>query len=130
MQGPVHARSLKPSANRHFAAGLEDACGGTETLGSKFRVAHASAIVKDVQRAFGRLGTGSGMGTEGVDDVMQFAIVQFRAPRRCPGVAFAGCAEDRLSGSVQSFFGMVPIENLRGSGEQFPGGVPDPSRTI
>jgi hypothetical protein len=61
------------------------------------------------------------MGTEGVHDVMQFAIVQFRTPRRCPLVAFAGCPEDRLIGSVQSFFVMVPIENLSGLGEQFPG---------
>ena len=61
---------LKPGADCHFAAGLEDAGGGTETLGAKFRIAHASAIVKDVQCAFGRLGTGSRVSTEGVDDVV------------------------------------------------------------
>jgi len=45
---------------------------------------------------------------------MQFAIVQFGAARGSPLFAFAGCAEDRVSGSVQSFFGVVPIENLNG----------------
>src|ERR1022692_3742415 len=45
--GPVHASPLKPGTDRHFAAGLEDAGGGTETLGAKFRVTHASAIVED-----------------------------------------------------------------------------------
>src|ERR1022692_1433496 len=128
--GPVHASPLKPGTDRHFAAGLEDAGGGTETLGAKFRVTHASAIVEDVQRAFGGLGAGSEMGTESVDDGMQFALIEFRAARRCPWFAFAGCAEDRLSGSVQSFFGVVPIENLCSLGEQFPGGVPNPSRAI
>src|ERR1022692_2039837 len=128
--GPVHASPLKPGTDRHFAAGLEDAGGGTETLGAKFRVTHASAIVEDVQRAFGGLGAGSEMGTESVDDGMQFALIEFRAARRCPWFAFAGYAEDRLSGSVQSFFGVVPIENLCSLGEQFPGGVPNPSRAI
>jgi len=81
-------------------------------LGARFRVTHASAIVEDVQRTFGGFGAGSEMGTESVDDGMQFAIIEFRAARRCPWFAFAGCAEDRLSRSVQSFLGMVPIENL------------------
>ena len=65
---------LKPGADCHFAAGLEDAGGGTETLGAKFRIAHASAIVKDVQRTFGRC--------------------------TAPLFAFAGRAEDQWSGSV------------------------------
>src|SRR5436309_3371026 len=74
--------ALEPGADHHFAAGLEDDSGGTETLGAKFRATRASAIVEDVQRAFGRLGTGSRVGAEGADDGMQFAIIQFRAARR------------------------------------------------
>ena len=95
-------------------------------MGAKFRVTHARAIVEDVQRALG--GLGAGMGAESVDDGMQFAIVEFRAARRGPWFAFAGDAEDRLSGSVQSFFGVVLIEDLSSLGEQLAGGVPNPSR--
>src|SRR5207249_9327487 len=43
--GPVHTSSLEPGADRHFAAGLEDASGGAETFGAEFRVTHAGAIV-------------------------------------------------------------------------------------
>ena len=71
---PVHASPLQPGANRHFATRFEDTSGSTETLGAKFRVAHASAIVKDVERAFSRLGTGTGMGMERANDSLQFAI--------------------------------------------------------
>ena len=70
------------------------------------------------------------MGLESVDDSVEFAIIQFSAARRCPVFAFAGCAEDRLSGSVQSFFGVESIEDLSGLGEQFPGGVPNPGSAI
>jgi hypothetical protein len=106
----VHAGPLQPGANRHFATRFEDTSGSTETLGAKFKVAHASAIVKDVGRAFSRLGTGTGMGMERANDSLQFAIIQFCAARCCPLLTFAGSAEDRLSSSVQSFFGVVPIE--------------------
>src|ERR1039457_7159387 len=106
--GPVHASPLKPGTDRHFAAGLEDAGGGTETLGAKFRVTHASAIVEDVQRAFGGLGAGSEMGTESVDDGMQFALIEFGPARRAPWFAFAVGPKDRLSVWVQTFLGVVP----------------------
>ena len=100
IDGPVHASPFEPGADHYFAPSLEDAGGGAQTLGVKLRVAHASAIVDNVQRAFGRFGGASRMGAERMDDGMQFAIVQFRATRRGPLFAFAGCAEDRLSGSV------------------------------
>src|SRR5215469_7142503 len=70
------------------------------------------------------------MEAELVDNGVQVALIQFRAARRCPLVTFAGCAEDRLGGSVQSFFGVVPIENLSGLGKQFLSRVPDPGRAI
>src|ERR1700693_503077 len=117
IDSPVHARPFEASSDRHFASSFEDAGGGTQTLGVKFRVAHASAIVKDVQRAFGGLGGRSGMGAKSVDDGAQLAVIQFRAARRCPLLAFGGGAEDRLSGLVQSLFGVVPIEDLNGLGE-------------
>ena len=70
------------------------------------------------------------MGAERVNNGVQLAIIQFSAARRGPLFAFAGSAEDRLSGSVQSFFGVVPIEDLSGLGEQFGSRVPDPGRAI
>jgi hypothetical protein len=126
----VHASPLQPSANRHFATRFQTTGGSTETLGAKFRVAHASAIVKDVERAFSRLSAGTGMGMERANDSLQLSIIQFRTARCGPKLTFAGSPEDRLSSSMQSFFGVVPIEDLRSLGEQFPGGVPDPRRAI
>src|ERR1039457_6425187 len=68
IDGPMHARPFEPSPDHHFASSLEDAGGGTQTLGVELRVAHASAIVENVHGAFGRLGGGSGMGSERVND--------------------------------------------------------------
>src|ERR1035438_1733621 len=130
IDGPVHASAFEACPDHHFASRLKDAGGGTQSLGVKLWVAHAGAIVKDVHGAFGRLCRGSSMGFESVDDGVQFAIIQFSAARRCPWFAFAGCAEDRLSGAVQSFFGVEPIEDLSGLGKQFPGGVPNPGSAI
>lgn len=114
---PVHASPLEPGTDNHFATGFENPGRGTKTLGVKLRVAHASAVVEDVHRTLDRLGGESGMGAERVNNGVQFAIVQFSAASRCPLFAFAGCAEDRVSGSVQSFFGMVSIEDLSGLGK-------------
>src|ERR1700686_2672912 len=111
LDAPVHASPFEPGPDRHFAASLQDAGGRAETLGVKFRVAHASAIAKDVERALDRLGRGSGMGAKRVDDGVQFASIQFRASLRRPCLACAGCTEDGLTGSVQSLLGVEPIEN-------------------
>jgi hypothetical protein len=70
------------------------------------------------------------VGAKRVDDGVQFSVIQFGAARRCPLFAFAGYAKDRLSGSVQSFFDVEPIQDLNGLGKQFRSGVPDPGRTI
>jgi len=126
----VHASSLEPGPDHNFAASFQDSGGRTETLNVILRVAHASAIAEDVERAFGRLGRGSGVGAKRVDNGAQSASIQFRAALRCPGLAWAGCAENGSTGSVQSFLGVEPIENLSGLGKQFPGGVPDPGRAI
>jgi len=99
-RGFAVASPFQPGSDHHLASGLEDTGGGAQTLGVKLPVAHASTIVEDVERAFGRLGEGSGMRSKSVDDGVQFAIIQFSAARRCPLFAFAGCAEDRLSGFV------------------------------
>ena len=61
MDSPVHAGPFEARPDGHFASSLKDAGGGTQTQCVKFRVAHASAIAKDVQRAFDRLGGRSGM---------------------------------------------------------------------
>src|SRR6266571_6923810 len=74
LDGPVNARPFEPGPDHHFASGLEDTGGRTQSLSVKFRVAHASAIAEDIHRAFGRLREGSGMGLESVDDGVQFAI--------------------------------------------------------
>src|ERR1035437_5654647 len=54
IDGPMHARPFEPSPDHHFASSLEDAGGGTQTLGVELRVAHASAIVEHVHGALGR----------------------------------------------------------------------------
>src|ERR1700758_122625 len=90
IDGPVHACAFEAGADHHFASSLEDAGGGTQTLGMKLRVAHASTIVENVHRAFSGLGRGSSMGFESVNNSMQFAIIQFSATRRCPCLAIAG----------------------------------------
>src|SRR5207302_11348765 len=108
---------------------FEDSGRGTKTLSVELRVAHASAVVEDVHGTLGGFGE-SGMGAERMDNGAQVALIQFCTARRSPQVAFAGCAEDRLSGSVQSFFGVVAIQNLNGSGEQFRSRVPDPGSAI
>src|SRR5207247_10755991 len=68
LDGPVHASPLEACSDHHFASRFEDAGGGTQTLSVKLRVAHASAIAEDIQRTFGRLGRGIGVGSESVDD--------------------------------------------------------------
>ena len=73
LDGPVHASPFEPGADHHFASRLEDAGGGAQTLSVKLWVAHASAIVKEVHRAFGGIGGGGRMGLESVDDSMESA---------------------------------------------------------
>src|SRR5207249_9523425 len=109
--GPVHASPLEACSDHHFASRFEDAGGGTQTLSVKLRVAQASAIAEDIQRTLGRRGRGIGVGSESVDDGVKFAVIQLSAARRCPWFAFAGCAEEGLSGTVQRFFGMEPVED-------------------
>jgi hypothetical protein len=59
------------------------------------------------------------------------SIIQFGAALRGPWLGFqAGCAGDRLSGSVQRFLDVEPIEDLDSLRKQFRGGVPDPGRAI
>src|ERR1019366_2687857 len=71
------------------------------------------------------------MGSERADDGLQLPLIQFGTARRGPWFGFrAGGTKDRLSGSMQSFFGMISVENLDGLRKQFLGGVPDPARTI
>ena len=71
------------------------------------------------------------MGTERADDGTQFSVIQFGTARRGPWFGlWAGGTKDRLSGAVQSFFDVVPIQDLNGLGKQLPGGVPDPGGTI
>src|ERR1019366_4117465 len=131
IDGPVHASPFEAGSDHHFASSLEDAGGGTQTEGVKLRVAHARAIGEDVHGAFGRLGGGSSRrGSESVDDSVQVAIIQLDAARRCPLLAFAGCAKDRWSTAVQRFFGVEPVEDLNSLGEQFPGRVPDTRSAI
>ncbi len=43
---------FEPGPDHHFAASLKDTGGGTQTLGVKAGVAHASAITEDVQCGF------------------------------------------------------------------------------
>src|SRR5450755_1822768 len=125
------AGPLEPGPDQHFTASLQDAGGGAQGLGMKLRVSHAGAMAEDVQHAFSRLDGRTGMGTEGVDDGVQFSVVQFGAARGCPcfGVV-AGGPEDRLSGAVQSLFDVEPIEDLNGLRKQFRSGVPDPGGAI
>lgn len=130
IDGPVHASPFEASSDRYFAASLDNAGGCAQALGAKLWVAHARAIAEDVHRAFDRLVGGSGMEAESVDNRSQFAFIQFLASRIHPHFAFAGCAEDRLRGPVQSFFGVVPIQDLSGLGEQFRSRVPDPGRAV
>jgi hypothetical protein len=53
------------------------------------------------------------MGPERSDDGLQLSIIQFGTARRGPWFGFqAGCAGDRLSGSVQRFLDVEPIEDL------------------
>ena len=71
------------------------------------------------------------MGPERLDDGLQLALVQFGTARRGPWFGFwAGCTKDRLSDSVQGFFGMEPIQDLDGLRKQFRDGIPNPARTI
>jgi len=62
---------------------------------------------------------------ESVDNRSQFTFIQFLASRIHPHFACTDRAEGRLRGSVQSFFSVVPIQNLSGLGEQFCSRVPD-----
>ncbi|MGI8741799.1 MAG: hypothetical protein ACR2NN_04355 [Bryobacteraceae bacterium] len=53
------------------------------------------------------------MRPERADDGAQLSIIQFSTARRGPRFGFqTGCAESGLSGSMQGFFGMEPIEDL------------------
>jgi len=75
-----------------------------------------------------RHGKGNGRGKHG----QCHAVCPRPVPRsaRSPRVGFRWSRRRSIERPVQSFLGVIPIENLRGLGEQFPGGVPDPSRSI
>jgi hypothetical protein len=58
------------------------------------------------------------MGTECMDDGTQSSVIQFGTTRRGPWFGLlAGGTKDRLSGSVQGFFDVVPIQDLNGLGK-------------
>jgi hypothetical protein len=94
-------------------------------------IAHATAVAKNVEGTFCRFLGGIDMRPERSDDGLQLSIIQFGTARRGPWFGFqAGCARDRLSGSVQRFLDVEPIEDLGGLRKQFRGGVPDPGRAV
>ena len=70
------------------------------------------------------------MGTKCVNDGAQFSVIQFGTTHRGPWFGLlAGGTKDRLSGSVQGFFGVV-IQDRNGLGKQLGASVPDPGGTI
>ena len=97
----MHAGPLEPGPNRHFAPGLQDAGGGAQTQCMELWIAHATAVANNVGGAFGRFIGGAEVRPERCDDGPQLSIIQFGAARRGPCFGFrAGCAKDRLSGSM------------------------------
>ena len=74
--------------DRHFASGLQNASGGTQTLFMEFRIAHATAVAKNVDCTFCRFVGGAPMGPEYTDDGVQLSIIQFGTARCGPGLGF------------------------------------------
>ena len=118
--GPVHAGPLKPGADQPLCSQPRGRRWRYRTLGAKFRVTHARGIVEAVQRHLAALGQASARRAWTVHAVCH---------RRVPCM-LSLVARNRLSGSVQSYSGVVPIENLSSLGEQLAGGVPNPSTVI
>ena len=117
----MHAGPLQPGPDHHFAPSFQDAGRRAETQCVKLRLAHTTPIAKDVHRALGRLVGGMDMGTECVNDGAQFSVIQFGTTRRGPSFGlWADGTEDRLSGSVQGFFSVVPIQDRNGLGKTTP----------
>ena len=122
----VQCMPLQPGPDHHFAPSFQDAGRRAETQCVKLRVAHTTPIAKDVHRALGRLVGGMDMGAECVNDGAQFSVIQFGTTRRGPSFGlWADGTEDRLSGSVQGFFSVVPIQDRNGLGKQLRSGVPN-----
>jgi hypothetical protein len=92
---------------------------------------HAGAIAEDVQDAFGRFGGRTGMGTERVDNEVQFPVVEVRATCRSPHFGFVSAgSEDRLRSAVQGLFDVEAIKDLDGLWKQLPGSFPDPGEPL
>lgn len=100
-------------------------------MGVTFWIAHATAIANDVGATLVRFIAGLEMGAKRTDDEVEFALIQFVAARRHPGLGLrASGSENRSCRSMQDFLGMVAVENLNCTGKQFLGRVPNPQRTI
>jgi len=78
--------SRVPIATLH--PGLQDASGGTQTLCMEFRIAHATAVAKNVDCTFCRFVGGAPMGPERTDDGVQLSIIQLGTARCGPGLGF------------------------------------------
>ena len=121
--------SRVPIATLH--PGLQDARGGAQILRMELWIAHATAVANNVGGAFSRFVGETDIRPERSDDGLQLSIVQLGTARCGPRFGFrVGCAKDRLSGPVQSFFGMEPVQDLDGLRKQFRDGIPNPARTI
>jgi len=60
----MHARPLEPGTDHNFAAGLDHAGRGAETLLVKLGISHAPSILPDVVDTFSRLSVLAGVVTQ------------------------------------------------------------------
>ena len=96
----------------------------------KLRILHAVSIVADVFSAFPCFGVYDAMKVQLCKERFQAALVEFVITLLNPLLALFAVSIDDLSNLTEMLFGVKPIQDLNGAGEQFSGRVPDPRRTI
>src|SRR5262244_1922620 len=106
---PVHSSAFEAGTDDHLAASLEDTGGGTQALGMKLRITHASPIAEDVQRAFSGFRASLSLAAELMNHVTQSTLIQLRATLFRPWFACLRGGENRMGDAIQSFFGMITI---------------------
>ena len=127
----MHAAALETACDDIFAGALDDAGSDTDAHGLELGIVHSVAVVVDVIGALPGLFAGIGMDTEGGEDVMDAALIEFVTSWFSPLVCEIGSgAVDGVGGIEEVVFGVKDIDDLDGMGEVLFHKVPDPGGAV
>jgi len=127
----VHSGALESCADDDLASGLDDGAGDAEVLSAEGWVEHAVSVCLDVGDAVSSLaGAGSESG-EGVEDLVDVALVEFGVSSSGPGDGErGGRAIDGLGDIGEVLFGVEEVDDLDGVWEVDFGELPDPGGSV